>query len=246
MIRLLLIPTVFVVLASAFIYFYFFAHILPFQSSKLQTPQGQEVTTEPLPNPPAVSTEASEDVKALAEGLKSLYAQMNAVKIITDKLPNLSEERVKNLEAQATDLKARVSALESRGTTTTAQTTAAKQAPLYIPVGSGQVSFADQNWTSLGTYQVQIDTGQYSGYKSMQLEVNLRLNQPGGAVYARLYNSSDNSAISSEVSSPSTSSTLITSATFTLPSGQKTYILQAKSSAGTQAFIETARIKVNF
>lgn len=246
MIKLLLIPAVFIVLTSAFIYFYFFARTFPFQSSKLQIPQGQEVVSQSLPNPPTVSTEASDDIKALAEGLKNLYAQMNAVKIITDKLSNLSEERVKNLEAQATDLKARVSALESRGTTTTAQTTAAKQAPLYIPVGSGQVSFADQNWTSLGIYQVQIDTGQYSGYKSMQLEVNLRLNQPGGAVYARLYNSSDNSAISSEVSSPSTSSALITSATFTLPSGQKTYILQAKSSAGTQAFIETARIKVNF
>jgi len=80
----------------------------------------------------------------------------------------------------------------------------------------------------------------------MQLEVNMRLNQPGGTLYARLYNSTSGGATSSEVSSTSTTSSIFTSSTFTLPTGSKTYILQAKTSDGTSAFLDTARIKVNF
>ncbi len=149
--------------------------------------------------------------------------------------------RLKSAEAAVTELKARVSSLEN-ATPAQSQTTSSKST-VYIPLGSsGQISNTS-DWVSLSTFQAAVDPSQYPGYTSMQLEVNMRLNQPGGTLYARLY--SNGSIDSSQVSTTSTPSTLITSSKFTL-SGSKTYTLQAKSSEGTQAFLDTARIKVNF
>lgn len=151
------------------------------------------------------------------------------------------DAKVAALETVVNDLRIKVSNLEKTSST---QTSVSKPT-IYIPLGSGGQT-QDTNWTSLNSFQISLDPASYSGYTSMQMEVTMRLNQPGGEVFARLYNSSAGSPVSSEVSSTSTTSSVASSATFTLPAGSKNYLLQAKSKDGSLVFIDYARIKVNF
>ena len=182
-------------------------------------------------------------VKSLEDIITKLVPQVNNLKPLSSPTASSSlDSRLKDVESTAIELKARVSALEKA---TPAPAAASSKVTIYIPLGSGG-STASVDWASLNAFQINLDPAQYPGYSSMQLEVNMRLNQPGGTLYARLYNSTSGGATSSEVSSTSTTSSIFTSSTFTLPTGSKTYILQAKTSDGTSAFLDTARIKVNF
>lgn len=157
----------------------------------------------------------------------------------------LLETRVKNLETSVNSLKADVASLKSL-TSPTTQTSSTKKSPSYIPLGSGGNS-TDKNYYNMGGYQVSIDPADYAGYTSMQLETTLNLNESVGTINARLYNSTDNSAVAnSNVSTTATSATLVSSAGFTLVSGRKTYVLQVQSTQGYQANVQSARIRVNF
>ncbi|MCR4306087.1 MAG: hypothetical protein NUV73_03325, partial [Candidatus Daviesbacteria bacterium] len=142
-----------------------------------------------------------------------------------------------------TELKLRVSTLEK---VTPAPAVSTSKSPLYIPLGAGGGPWSDQEWTILNEYQATINPDAYSGYSSMQLEVNFRLTEAAGTGYVRPYNMTDSSSISSEVSTVSSTFGLQTSGTFKLPGGQKTYTVQVKNTAGKQLFIQSARIKVNF
>lgn len=212
----------------------------------LVTPNTTEQDVEPVEVPktlPGASVE--ERVKSLEDTLNKVVPQVNSLKSQSAQtgVPASLDSRLGSLESAVTELKARVSALE-KATPATAVSTSQK-VPLYIPLGSG-AQIADTNWTNLNSFQITLDPASYAGYSSMQLEVNMRLNQPGGQVFARLYNSSSGSAISSEISSTQTTSSVVTSSTFTLPTGSKNYVLQAKSKDGNLIFIDYARIKVSF
>lgn len=154
--------------------------------------------------------------------------------------PPLMESRLKALEASNLELKSRIAALEKPSATPSSV-----KPPLYIPLGTGSVS-GDQNWASIATYQVDLNPSDYPGITNAVLEVNMRLNQASGTGYARLYNSTDNAAVSSEVSTTSDSFGWFSSSTFHLTSGKKTYKLQLKSSTGTEIAVQSARIKINF
>lgn len=183
-------------------------------------------------------------VKSLEDTVTKLVPQVNSLKSSSPQTGSTSslDSRFATLESAVTELKARVSALEKA---TLAPAAASSKVTIYIPLGSGG-TVASVDWTLLNAFQINLDPAQYPGYSSMQLEVNMRLNQPGGTLYARLYNSTSGTATSSELSSTSTTSSVFTSSNFTLPTGSKTYILQAKTSDGTQGFLDTARIKVSF
>lgn len=215
----------------------------------LITPILSQADQGPMEVPKTLPNASLEDkVKSLEDVVTKLVTQINSLKspgnsTQTTSQTTSSDVKLSSLEAAITELKARVSSLE-KATPAPVSTTSFK-APLYIPLGSaGQTT--DTNWASLNTFQISLDPASYSGYTSMQLEVNMRLNQPGGQVYARLYNSSNSSSVASEVSSTSTTSSVATSSIFTLPSGSKNYVLQAKSKDGSLIFIDYARIKVNF
>lgn len=210
-------------------YFRFFA-----AKQSLEAPTTQ-VSEEPVEVPKTLPGASLEDT------ITNVVNKLNASP--KPQIDSGLDSRLKTVEAGITELKARVSSLE-KGTTTTTQTSSSK-VPLYIPLGSGG-STASQAYVSMSTYQVTLNPADYTGYSSMQLEVNIRKNQPGEKVYARLYNTTDNTAVSSEVSTESTTFVWLSSSTFTLPSGQKTYTLQVKVPDGTEAFIQNARIKVNF
>jgi len=185
-------------------------------------------------------------VKALEDLASKTVVSVNSLKSTANSgLSSNADVRLNALEAAVTELKVRVSALEKPAAASTTTAGSSGKSTIYIPLGSGgQVS--DTNWVTLSTFQVSLDPSQYPGYKNMQLEVTMRLNQPGGTLSARLYNLTDGSARSSEAATTSTSEQLVASSGFSLSSGTKTYVLQAKVSDGSQGFLDYARIRVNF
>ncbi len=157
---------------------------------------------------------------------------------------NTDGARIQSLEDKITQLSSRVSALENT-LNSPAPAVKISRNTTYIPLGDGGFS-GDQNWYSLANYLVAIDPVEYPGYSNMQLEVNFRLTQRIGTGRARLFNTTDNSAIAGEVDTTSDSLATYTSYYFTLPSGKKTYQLQVKSDNNINMEISSARIKVLF
>lgn len=182
-------------------------------------------------------------IKALEDTVAKLTPSSN---------PNSSSSKTDNsgsfasrlavLEATTTELKTRVSTLEKAIT----PVTVSKKSPLYIPLGADSGPWGDQDWNTLNEYQASINPDNYPGYSGMQLEANFRLVEAAGTGSVRLYNVTDKSSVSSEVSTTGTAFGLQTSSTFTLPAGQKTYTIQIKSSQGKGLFVQSVRVKVNF
>lgn len=210
--------------------------------SNVVSPQAPQVSETPLEVPKTLPNASMEDrVKSLESVAADLVKQVNNLKSQPSQNSS-ADSRLKEVEGAVTELKLRVSTLE-KGTSPQTSSTASKP-PLYIPLGSGGTANSN-SYTTIPTYEITIDPGQYAGYTSMRLEVNMRLNQPNGTAYARLINAADSSAASAEVSTTSSLFTWI-SGTFTPSSGSKTYRLQLKSSENVDIFIQNARIKVNF
>lgn len=159
-----------------------------------------------------------------------------------------SDIRLNALDAQVTELKARISALEKTTTTTTTNTNTNSSSPkatIYIPLGSGG-SWSNTDWTTLPEYEVSLNPDNFPGYAAMTMEVTFRVDDPSGTASVRLYNVTDSSVTSSQLDTTSSIAALKSTSSFTLVSGTKTYRLQIKSSGGKNLFIQTARIKVIF
>lgn len=210
----------------------------------LEIPETVEFA-EPVEVPKTLPGATTEDrVNSLEETLLKLVTQVNNLNSSSSKQQTSTslDTRLGAAEAAVTELKARVSSLEKA---TPVSVSSSSKSTVYIPLGSGG-QLNDQSWTTLSTFQISLDPAQYPGYTNMQLEVTMRLNQPGGTLYARLYNTTAGSATSSETSTTATTAQLVSSSAFTLLAGSKTYVLQAKISDGTLGFLDYARIKVNF
>lgn len=232
-----ILPIIFLIILAVggLVYWRFF--VIKSNSPSLTTSQ---TDIEPVEVPKQLPNATLEErVQVVEKALTEVIKKVNAASGQTDSSLNA---RVSAVEASITDLKVQIANLP---TASSAPSASSSKSTIYIPLGSGG-SVASVDWTPLNTFQITLDPSQYPGYTSMQLEVNMRLVQPGGTLYARLYNNSSSSVTSSELSSTSTNSSVYTSSTFTLPSGSKTYVLQAKTSDGSQAFLDTARIRVNF
>lgn len=239
MIRLLPFIIIPVLILGGLGYFRFVA------SNNLTTPQGINSPT-PLPDvpievPKTLPQASLEDrVKALEDLANKLVAEVNKLKSSSPQASSASNPKLDSLDASVTELKVRVAALEKGGSTTTGAKT-----PLYIPFGSGGSSSAS-DWNSIANYQISLDPADYPGYSSMQMEVNIKLPDLVGTAYARLYNSTNSTAISNELSTTSGNFVWLNTNTFTLPSGSKTYQLQLKSSSGKTIEVQSARLKVNY
>ena len=160
----------------------------------------------------------------------------------TQTIQKLDDSRINSLDAQITELKARVSVLEKA---TPALVVSSSQSTVYIPLGSGG-SWGSTDWYTTNEYQISLDPANYPKYTGMVLEVTLRMVESVGTASVRLYNTSDNYAISSQLDTTSTSFVLVSSSSFKLATGSKTYKLQVKTSEGRDMFIQSARIRVNF
>lgn len=224
-------------------FFYLRSRMEPAKSSVNYQP----VTVQAMPD----NATPEEKIKILEQSIQLLAAEIGKTNTNlssltgSDPSPALIETRLKNLETSVNSLKADIASLKS-SSTQPAPTSSSKKSPSYIPLGSGGTS-TDKNYYSLGGYQVSTDPADYPGYTGMQLEATLNLNEAVGTINARLYNSTDNSAVgNSNVSTSSTTAVLLSSSGFTLPSGRKTYVLQVQSTEGYQTNIQNARIRVNF
>lgn len=181
-------------------------------------------------------------VKSLEDIVTKLVPQVNNLKSSTLQAGVSSPDpRLGSLESAVIDLKARISALEKA---TPAPATSGK-ATIYIPLGAGG-SWTDIDWHTLTEYEASLNPDNYPGYSGMNLEVNFRLVEAAGTGSVRLYNVTDNTAVSSQVDTNSTSFTLLSTSSFKLPAGTKTYRLQVKSTERKELYIQSARIKVNF
>ena len=217
-----------------------------YQAAKqsLTTSQTQEQDLRaPIEVPKTLPGASVEDrVKSLEDSVTKLINQVNSLKSSGSSTTN-SDTRLFSVEGGITELKARVSSLEK---TSPAPTAAGSKAPLYIPLGAAGGPWGSQDWNTINDYEASINSDSYSGYSNMQLEVIFRLTEAAGTGSVRLFNATDNSSISSEVNTTSTSFGLKTSGNFNLPSGTKTYKLQVKSTQGKDLFIQSVRIKISF
>jgi hypothetical protein len=215
--------------------------------SSLTTPTTSEQTQSnqsftPIEVPKALPQATVDDrVKSLEDTINKLVPQVNSLKA-APAANNSEATKIASLEASITELKARVSLLEKGSTTTTSS----NKTSLYIPLGGSSGTWTNSDWTILDEFQISLDPANFPGYTSMQLEAILRVVDPSGTESVRLYNSTDGSSLSTQLDTTSTTYVLKSSSTFTLPTGSKTYKLQAKDSAAKEYYILSARLKVNY
>ena len=184
-----------------------------------------------------------ERLKIIEDAITTLIKQVNSIN--NKQGPTSLDTKVPALQTTVSNLQNRINNLEKNNSTSqsTTQTTSTNKSPLYIPLGSG--SSSNSEWANIDGTAISINPSDYPGYTSMQLETSLKVFQTGTA-YARLYNKDDGTG-QAEISTTSTSDTMVTSSTFTLPSSKKTYLLQLKGQISGYASTATnARIKVNF
>ena len=201
----------------------------------------------PIEVPKTLPQASLEDrVKELEDVVTKLVTQLNSLKsqTTTSQSTSSSESSLSTVESAVTELKARVSALEKA--TPAPVAASSTQSSVYIPLGSGGGPWANTDWYSPPEYEISLDPANYPGYKSMILEVTFRLLEAAGTGSVRLYNVTDSSASFGQVDTTSSTFSLKTSSSFTLPTGSKTYRLQVKSSQNKDLYIQSARIKVNF
>lgn len=202
-------------------------------------------TEGPIEVPKTLPEASLEDrIKSLEDLVTKLVTQVNSLTSVQSPLPS-SDPELNSLNASVTELKARVSALEN-STPAPAAAASSSQSTIYIPLGSGGGPWGAADWISLNEYQISLDPANYPSYSGMSLEVTFRLLESAGTGSVRLYNSTDNSATSSQLDTTSTTYELKTTSSFKLATGTKTYKLQVKSSAQKDLFIQSARIKVSF
>lgn len=198
----------------------------------------------PLEVPKTLPQASLEDrIKTLEDLVTKLVTQVNSLKSQTPQTQVSSDSRLSEAESAVTELKVRVSALEKA---TPAPEAVTGRSTIYIPLGSGGGPWGDKDWYSTTEYEISLDPANYPGYKGMVLEITFRLVEAVGTGSVRLYNVTDSAGVSGQVDTTSTSFSLKTSSSFTLPTGAKTYKLQVKSSNNTNLYIQSARIKVNF
>ncbi len=219
--------------------------LTPAGTQQTQSGSGSIEVPKTLPN-----QTVDDKVKILQDTISQLVTQVNSLKTQSAQTPaNTStsslDSRLKDVESSVTDLKARVSALE-KTTTSSAPVSSQKQSSLYIPLGSGGGPWANKDWYTVTDYQVNLDPANFPGYSGMYLEVTFRLSESAGTGSVRLYNTTDSSAVSSQLDTTSTNFGLSTTSLFKISSGNKNYALQVKSTEEKNLFIQTARIRVSF
>lgn len=115
---------------------------------------------------------------------------------------------------------------------------------IFIPMGTGQSNsgiFADIAGT-----EVTIDTTKYSAIDYVVFEASVWVDGGNGRAWAQIKNVNDNNPlIESQISNPTSTATSKTSGKIPIPSGAKTYIVQAKTDmTDFAAHVGNARLKI--
>lgn len=243
MIKLLPLVVLVAVVLGVFVYFNYFKQGSPqnlVQSLETQVDKNYEQRIKTLEG--AVLELASK------VGVSTSVSSSNGAKDSQSSATN-TESRLNNLEVGVSDLQGRVKKLEGGASANLSSSpqTQTKSPPVYIlSLGSGDSTKA-LDWTVANNIDITVDPANFPGYTSMQLEAQIKVLSGNGKVFARLYDSSAGTAVlSSEVSTAAENFSWVSSQTFTLGSGKKTYKFQIKTLTGYEASIQAARIKVNF
>ena len=234
---------VILIIAAASGYFIFFANDPP----KPASPAPQQALDQLKQTTQLVSQSESDKIKLLTAAVLELKSQIDGVnqtKQVPGAVSSSNSEQIASLEDRVVNLQTQITQLSASPATTT-QATANKSPVVYIPLGSeGQGGNTD--WYTLTNYEIQLNPADYPGYTNMQLEVSFRLAQDSGTGYSRLFNATDNADVGISVQTTSSSPQWYQSYFFKPASGTKTYRLQIKSVTGTQIYVQSARIRVNF
>lgn len=114
----------------------------------------------------------------------------------------------------------------------------------YVPLG-GSSSTSNTDWTDISGSDFYFNKTDYPGTTSVSWEVSLHSFLGGNKVYSRLYDVTNKRAVDGgELSTDSSSSILVRSGNLTIWSGNNLYRIQAKSSSGTPANLDSPRLKI--
>jgi hypothetical protein len=118
------------------------------------------------------------------------------------------------------------------------------QKEIFIPMGSG--SSTSGTFADLAGTDVTIDTSKYSSIESVTFEASIRVEGGNGKATARVLNVDDkNPYIESEISTSSGTAVVKGSSKLPIPSGTRTYRVQAKTDiTNFPAHITNARLKI--
>lgn len=236
-IKLLPVVLIIVLISGGLLYWRFFA--IKSNDTSLIAPQTAN-TQVPVEVPKTLPNATIEDrVKVLEEALVEIVKKINGLGSQSQTDDSINS-RLNSIEASITDLKLQVSSLGQA-----APVAGSSKSTTYIPLGAGG-SWDYSSFTTLSDYQISLDPANFPGYTGIVLEVIFRVVDSTSTASVRFYNSSDGAAVSSEVSTSSSSFNLASSSSFKLASGSKTYALQAKNSNGKTFFIQLARLRVNY
>jgi hypothetical protein len=113
----------------------------------------------------------------------------------------------------------------------------------YIPLGNGTSSSSE--WSDLIGVESYLAPSNYGKIKSMYFETSLKIPTGNGQIYARLKNVTDNIGLyESEVFRDGGAVGFVSSGSIPIPQTTKLYRVQIKSTLGSEALIENARIKI--
>lgn len=116
----------------------------------------------------------------------------------------------------------------------------------YLTVLTSGTS-ASISWTDIPSSDFYFDLVDYPGMKSIRWEASLRALNGSATVYARLYDVTNSRGIDgSDIETNSASFTFIRSSELTIWNGNNLYRVQLRSVNGTQADLQTARLKIGF
>lgn len=113
----------------------------------------------------------------------------------------------------------------------------------YIPFGQGTSTATD--WTDVEELQVTIDSKLYGMRRDVLFEASMHIPTGNETAYVRLYNVTDKHPVwFSDVSMDGGAGRLLVSKPVHLDEGKKLYQVQMKTSLGSQAVLDQARLHV--
>jgi len=112
----------------------------------------------------------------------------------------------------------------------------------YVPLGHAALATENFSWGDTGV-ETTLDLGNYPGVKEVNFDATLYA--PAGHVEARLYNISDSNALlDSTILGTTQDPKFYRSGNVVLPSGNKTYRVQMRTSLHVVAQMDNARIRI--
>ena len=192
---------------------------------------------------PQEKREFSERLDAVEERVKRLGSELadftSLKKDDQEGVREVGDEPVPTPIPTAVPSKAQTPTIEKKAVNPAPQQTVKEY---YVPLGHAALATENFSWGDTGV-ETTLDLGNYPGVKQVNFEATLYA--PEGHVEARLYNVSDSNAlIDSTILGTTQEPKFYRSGNVVLPSGNKTYRVQMRTSLHVTAQMDNARIRI--